>query len=315
VRTGNDVARRTAVAILAAPTRPFAMSLDRYLQRIRVCHTIDEAVFEPWFVHGHEAAGEVGRVHQERVPLLLAAETGFVRDAGRLVLRGDDFAARSRTVANVHTQLVAAGRARGPAGEMYPVPVDAGGAPLLQLDRAVVTWFGVRAQGVHLNGFVRTATGLAMWVARRARGKRTFPGHLDNLVAGGQSIGLEPMATLQKECHEEAGIGAELAARACAVGELHYVHQDGHDRKADTLHCFDLELPATFVPQPIDGEVETFELWPVAQVAASLRGDDVWKPNCALVVLHFLLRHGALHGELDDAARARLEQALLPEGS
>ncbi|MFY9340876.1 MAG: NUDIX domain-containing protein, partial [Planctomycetota bacterium] len=198
--------------------------------------------------------------------------------------------------------------------EVYPVAPTPDAEPLLQLDRCVVPWFGVRAHGVHLNGFVPRPDGLATWVAVRARGKRTFPGHLDNLVAGGQALGSSPRLTLVKECHEEAGIGPELAGRAVAVGDLRYVWQDGQDSKADTLHCFDLELPAAFTPHPVDGEVERFELWPLARLAASLRGDDVWKPNCALVALDFLLRRDGL-GELDGRARAALRSALAGESA
>jgi isopentenyldiphosphate isomerase len=177
---------------------------------------------------------------------------------------------------------------------MYGACPAPGAPPLLQVDRAAVAWFGVGARGVHANGFVRARDGLGLWVARRARGKRTFPGCLDNLVAGGSSIGFRDEATLRKECHEEAGIPQDLAARAVAVGELRYDQQDGLSWKADTLACFDLELPADFVPQPVDGEVESFALLPLADVVRSLAGDDAWKPNCALVVVHFLLRHGAL---------------------
>jgi 8-oxo-dGTP pyrophosphatase MutT (NUDIX family) len=173
-----------------------------------------------------------------------------------------------------------------------------------------VAWLGVRAAGVHLNGFVRGAQGLALWVARRARDKRTFPGHLDNLVAGGQPSDLDAVSTLRKECLEEAGLPVELAAQARSVGALHYVQQDGASLKPDTLTLFDLELPADFVPRPVDGEVESFALWPVERVLQSLVEDQPWKPNCALVVIDFLLRHGGLDAAVPAPARWRLWNAL-----
>lgn len=291
------------------------MSLDRYLERVRVCHTLDAGAFVPWYVAGHERDGAVGRVHRTRVPLLLRPPTPFQWCRDQLVLAGPDFAARSAGLAELVARLARAGAARAALGEFYPVVAPGGGAPLLQLDRSVITWFGVRARGVHLNGFVGSGRALAMWVARRARDKRTFPGHLDNLVAGGQSIGLDARTTLVKECREEAGIDPALAARALAVGEIRYVHQDGYEVKADTLACFDLELPPEFVPRAVDGEVESFALWSVQAVLESLRGQDLWKPNCALVVLHFLLRSGQLDDELDGAARARLWAAVTEEGA
>jgi hypothetical protein len=103
---------------------------------------------------------------------------------------------------------------------------------------------------------------------------------------------------------------AGLAARAVPVGELRYDQQDGRSWKADTLACFDLELPAAFCPRPVDGEVESFALWPAADVLRSLAGGDPWKPNCALVALHFLLRHGALDADVGSAGCTRLWQAL-----
>jgi 8-oxo-dGTP pyrophosphatase MutT (NUDIX family) len=290
------------------------MALSRYLERIRACHTIDEHAFVPWFVRDDAGVREAGRVHRVRVVHLRAPGAPFHERAGRLELAGADFAARSDAIAAFGARLAAAGDARPALHEAYPVRTPTDGEPLLQLDRALVPWFGVRAWGVHCNGFVR-ASPPALWLARRARGKRTFPGHLDKLVAGGQSIGLDPRTTLRKEAHEEAGLGPELVARAVAANDLHYVHQDGLDRKADTLQCFDLELPADCVPRPVDGEVEGFELRPFAAVAASLRSADAWKPNCALVAIDFLLRHGALHDELGAAGCERLRRALAGEAA
>lgn len=278
-----------------------------YCNRIAVCHGADLDAFEPWYVG--DAA--VGRVHRERVPSL-RADAAFATDAaGVLRLRGDDFAARSRHLAEVVDRLCDRGELRAPLGEMYAVVDHRGGAALAQIDRTAVTWFGVRAAGVHLTGYVPLGAGdVDVWIAERSRGKRTFPGHLDNTVAGGQPIGLDARATLVKECAEEAAIPADLAARARFVGTIRYAQQDGRSLKVDSLACFDLELPASFVPVPHDGEVERFHRWSAGTVADSLRGDGTWKPNCALVALHFLLRHGLLDRELGAAERWLLWQRL-----
>ena len=55
--------------------------------------------------------------------------------------------------------------------------------------------------------------------------------------------------------------------------------------KPDVLFLYDLELPADFVPRNMDGEVERFELWPMARVAASVRDSDDWKFNVNLTVI------------------------------
>ena len=282
------------------------MSPVRLLQRIAVCHNADPSAFEPWSVDG----AVVGRVHRQRVARLLAVPSPFRRVDGRLELSAADPASRSRAVAEWLPGLVADGEIRALTGELYAAGAADGSAPRLAVDRAAVAWLGVRAAGVHLNGYVRGDDGLQLWVARRARDKRTFPGHLDNLVAGGQAFGLSASATLHKEAHEEAGLPGALLAPARAVGSLHYVQQDGLSWKPDTLALYDVELPRDFVPRPVDGEVESFQCWSLPQVVQSLLDDEPWKPNCALVAIDFLLRHGGLDRELGGADRWRLWTAL-----
>jgi len=51
----------------------------------------------------------------------------------------------------------------------------------------------------------------------------------------------------------------------------------------------DIELPEDFVPVPQDGEVEEFMLLPIPEVIDRL---GEFKPNCAVIVVHFLIRHG-----------------------
>jgi isopentenyldiphosphate isomerase len=278
----------------------------RLTERIQQCHSADGCQFVPWFAAG----AAIGHVHRERQDVLAAAPSPFRRDAaGAWHLPGNSPAARSAALAAWLPTLAAAGQIRSLTGELYAAGTATGDTHCL-VDRAAVAWLGVRAAGVHLNGYVAGDDGLRLWVARRARGKATFPGHLDNLVAGGQSHDLDAATTLAKECHEEAGMAAALARTARAVTTLAYTQQDGRSLKADTLTIFDLELPAAWQPRALDGEVEAFALLPVAEVLASLAGDGLWKPNCALVAIDFLLRHGALDGELAPAARWRLWQQL-----
>jgi hypothetical protein len=66
------------------------------------------------------------------------------------------------------------------------------------------------------------------------------------------------------------------------------------------MHCYDLELPADFHPRCNDGEVETFYLWPVEQVMETVRDTEEFKPNCNLVIIDFLVRHGYLDQDAPD---------------
>jgi len=247
-------------------------------------------------------------VRRDRLPLLGAASSPFRTTADGLELAGAGFAARSAALAALCRTLADAGTFEL-RGELYPLVQQFGDEPLLQLDRGAVPFFGVRPFGVHLCAFVRRGDGLHAWVAVRARDK-TFPGQWDNTVAGGQPIGLSLRDNLHKECAEEAGMPADLAIRAVPASTITYVREDDSGLKPDTLFCYDLEVPADFVPQPHDGEVERFLLLPLAELITAVRDSARCKPNCALVWIDFFLRHGALDGELPAAARADLAARL-----
>jgi len=46
-----------------------------------------------------------------------------------------------------------------------------------------------------------------------------------------------------------------------------------------------------------DGEVESFELVPIEKVARIISEERAYKPNCCLVIIDFLIRHGVLTPE------------------
>ncbi|KAG6772103.1 hypothetical protein POTOM_023499 [Populus tomentosa] len=122
--------------------------------------------------------------------------------------------------------------------------------------------------------------------------KQTFPGMLDHLVAGGLPHGMSCVANLIKECEEEAGIPLSLSNQAMSVGAVSYVDVDGYRYERGVLFCYDLELPGGFIPKNQDGEVESFKLVPVENVANVIRRTQFFKPNCSLVIIDFLFRHG-----------------------
>ena len=51
---------------------------------------------------------------------------------------------------------------------------------------------------------------MKIWVPKRAKTKQTWPGYLDNSVAGGLPSGLSPFECLVKEVMEEASIPEDL---------------------------------------------------------------------------------------------------------
>ena len=211
-----------------------------------------------------------------------------------LVLELSGFAERTAAVAEVLHHMRDAGEIPRWRDEVYPVLRHWGDAPLLTMERAAVPLFGLRAYGVHLNGFLRGPEGLSLWVARRAENKATAPGKLDHLAAGGQPHGIDVKQNLIKECAEEAGMAPGLAARAVPVGIVSYRCAREEGLRDDVLFCFDLEVPADFVPENTDGEVESFALWPLSRVMETIRDSDEFKFNVSLVILDFAVRHGIL---------------------
>lgn len=262
-----------------------------YLDRIRACNRHDLTRYRPFLVDGRR----VGWIRRDRRAELAARPDLFAeRDGAVHMASAGGFAERSAALAGFVQTLTATRQIGDVRDEMFAVAPSFADAPLAQIERAAVPWFGVRGFGVHLNGYVRRNGELWMWVARRARDKINCPGMLDQMVAGGQPIGIDLRANLIKECAEEAGMPTALAARARAAGAVTYCVENAVGLKPDTLFCFDLELPEDFVPRNTDGEVDSFELWPIAAVAAAVRDTCDFKANCNLVALDFLIRHGVI---------------------
>ncbi|GAB2300394.1 Nudix hydrolase 20, chloroplastic [Dionaea muscipula] len=196
----------------------------------------------------------------------------------------------------------------GIRNELYPVTASFGSREFLSLERAAAPYFGIKAYGVHMNGFVEKDGTQFLWVGKRSQTKQTFPGMLDHLVAGGLPHGIASGKNLIKECEEEAGIPQSISVRAKSVGAISYMDIDGLRFKRDVLFCYDLKLPEDFIPYNQDGEVESFQLIPVVDVAKVVRTTRFFKPNCSLVIIDFLFRHGYIHPE--DAGYLKLLQSL-----
>ena len=266
-----------------------------YLDHIHACNNANLSQLVPFIVDGQR----VGWLRPEFAFRLADWPNVFEIDEARVTIVSllDNFDCRSSAVAPILRALATIGLIDGWRDELYPVMPIWGGSPLLQMERAAVPHFGVRAWGVHMNGFVCLAGGLHMWVATRSRNKPTYPGMLDNTVAGGQPIGITPLDNLIKECDEEAGIPKALAQQARSVGVISYCHETLDGAKPDQMFCYDLEMPADFTPVNTDGEIDGFELWPIEQVAECVRDSFDFKFNCNLAIIDFLIRHGIITPE------------------
>ena len=215
----------------------------------------------------------------------------------RFIDRDGSSEQRSEVLDEIVHALVEQGVVHQYLGEVYPVTGNGRTHVVATIDRSSAGYFGIRTYGQHLNGFVRTASGLKVWVARRAPDRVHFPDKLDNIVAGGLPFGLSLEQNLAKECFEEAGMPAHMVQQAHAVGAISYCRETETGLKPDTLLCYDIELPAGFVPKNTDGEVAGFELLPVEEVLRLVADTDEFKLNCNLVLIDFFIRHGVLTAE------------------
>ncbi|HSK39241.1 MAG TPA: DUF4743 domain-containing protein [Arenibaculum sp.] len=275
-----------------------------YLHHIRACNTHDLGRFRPFFAAG-QRIGWIRHALAERLPALSGAFA--VRpDRVDLATDPDGFDERSTAMAKVVGTLVEDGTIPKLRGEDYPVVSGWGRPPLFKLDRVAVPYFGIRAFGIHVNGFVRRPDGLHMWIGRRSSDRTIAPDRLDHLVAGGQPHGLSLAENLLKEAEEEAGLGPDLVRTAVPVGAVSYLLENEAGLKPDTLFVYDLECPAGFVPRNTDGEVAEFRLLPLDEVARIVRETDDFKFNVNLVVIDFLIRHGWLKPEDPDYAALAL---------
>ena len=281
-----------------------------FLDHIRHCNTHDLSDFVPF------------RVGEARVGLIRRAFSLELRRFGTLFHVFEDLvhldprltdpAARTEAVAEAVALLAEDGLLPPLRGEMYPVIESLAAEPVFEMDRAAVTAFGVVNRGFHLNGIVGSGAEARMWVARRAWNK-THPGALDNLVAGGHPMGYSPHENLIKECAEEAGIAADLAGRSVATGLVSYVMEVSDDigrgigggLRRHAFWTYDLDLPESFQPVAVDGEVDEFMLMPWRDVAAIVErgvaeGPEAFKYNCNLVIIDWLLRTGRIDPDHQD---------------
>eukprot|EP00834_Sanchytrium_tribonematis_P004391 NODE_213_length_12556_cov_0.937063.p6 type:complete len:289 gc:universal NODE_213_length_12556_cov_0.937063:12183-11317(-) len=186
------------------------------------------------------------------------------------------------------------------------------------IERSGSGLFGLRTYGVHINGYMVEDGCIKMWVAKRSKNKQTWPGFMDQVAAGGIPSGQKIKDAVLRECEEEASIPQSLAERATSVGLISYFLLGDLGYCPETQYCYDLELPISFNPRPNDGEVEEFMLLPIEKVQDLILTDQ-FKPNCALVVIDFLIRHGIVtpdsdqdYVEIVESLRRNLSSDLAP---
>ncbi|KAJ4708385.1 nudix hydrolase 20, chloroplastic-like [Melia azedarach] len=273
--------------------------LHGYFEKIKNCNRGSElqSEFLPFIIEGRV----VGYIHNGFASHLRRYDDVFVfseKNGGRfgshVTLNSKLRTAEERTkaVGEIVKCLGEEELIPGIRNELYPVSSSFDAPIFFSLERAAAPYFGIKVYGVQMNGYVEKGGQKFLWIGKRSQVKPTYPGMLDQLVAGGLPRDITCGENLIKECEEEAGIPRPVSSGALPVGAVSYMDIDGFSYKRDVLFCYDLKLPEDFVPKNQDGEVEGFQLIPVTHVANVIRRTEFFKPNCSLVIIDFLFRHG-----------------------
>lgn len=293
-----------------APAWPPAVSTQpadlcaRLLEQVDRCNDLGDGVaLLPLVVDDRK----VGELRPDLAAAVANAGDAFRIDGGvvrlNAALEAAAEPARTEAVAVCIKQLAADGVVTGWRDELLPVVASYSAPPAFRVERAAYPLLGAKGYGVHVNGYTLDTGELQVWVATRASTKATYPGMLDHVAAGQLAdVGGAPGAQVLAELAEEAGVGPELGTRAMPASVVSYrgVAGEGKGERVtnEVLFCYDIELPGAFVPRPVDGEVEGFELKSVDAVLADLV-QGRFKPNVAVVTVDFLVRRGFLTPEME----------------
>ncbi|ESO82574.1 hypothetical protein LOTGIDRAFT_169894 [Lottia gigantea] len=186
---------------------------------------------------------------------------------------------------------------RGWRDENYDIKKNYHDKPLMIMERAATPIFGCLNYGVHVNGYFYNESGdMMMWLGQRSPTKATYPNKLDNLCAGGLATGIGIKDNMVKECQEEASISDDILHKLKSVGTVSYCYEDERGILPECQFVYDLELTPDFQPINADGEVGGFHCYPIKKVEELMITDE-FKPNCALIILDFLIRHGLVTPE------------------
>jgi hypothetical protein len=260
------------------------MSLLRHIRR---CNDWRAERHLPLLLRGMR----VGWVRRDNAEHLRRFPALFRVEAERVVMLAEGDADRlTRLVDDALEPLAEEGILPKWRNEEFPVLARWGEAPLFRIDRGAVPFLGIRAYGVHVNGWC----GDKLWIGRRAPDKRVDPDKLDNLVAGGIGAGHGVVETLFKEAAEEADLPRALVAAAVPVGAITYRLDWGVGTRDDVLFVYDLEMPEAVRPRNTDGEIVAFELRAAREVLDQVRRGDDFKFNVNLVLIDFALRRGLI---------------------
>lgn len=269
-----------------------------YLDRAQLCNNYDLSGYRPFVIDGES----YGWIRNEFAAHLKEWPEVFSVESENITLSADLDSYEKRTLAvneiieNLHERKIIDTW----VGEPYPVTKSFEDVPIMEMERSAILYFGLLGFGIHMNGLVQTDDGLHVWIATRSMEKPFYSGKLDQMVAGGQPLRISIHDNLLKECEEEANIPAEIATTAQARGRVNYMMETERGLDISCIFLYDLWLSEDFEPENTDGEVDSFALIPLEEVARLTDETELFKDNCNLVNIDLLIRSGLITPEHPD---------------
>ena len=158
---------------------------------------------------------------------------------------------------------------------------------LFAIDRNLLSCFGFPQYGVHLNGWSFKNKNYYLHLAKRSEKLYDFPGLYDNLVAGGQPLGLSIYKNLRKEAYEEAGLIKIKIKNLIKSKTINYFHEHKNKVHSGIIFIYHLKINDEKFTN-IDGEVENFESINAMNIYKLLEL-KLLKPNCIIPIADFFL--------------------------
>ncbi|KAA8634875.1 hypothetical protein SMACR_07688 [Sordaria macrospora] len=211
-------------------------------------------------------------------------------------------------------------------GEQFPI---VGAKFDVGVDRSAIGLLGMIGRGAHMTVYSRRSRSSSsssdtnghghgqqpedeylFWIPRRSRNKSTYPGKLDQAVAGGVARGESPWKCIIREAVEEAGSALSdgfVRRNAKAAGTVTWLNfsdeRAGPGQKGlinpGVLYVYDLELPDEgrgFEFEAVPGDIEGWSIMTTNQVMDAMKRFE-FKPSCAVVMIDFFVRHGVITAE------------------
>ncbi|KAF4781168.1 thiamine pyrophosphokinase [Colletotrichum scovillei] len=196
--------------------------------------------------------------------------------------------------------------------------------------------FGIVTTGVHLNvykGKKEDPKAYSIFVAKRSDKKSTFRGMYDQCAAGGyqyagggfgEANDKSAKECLKREVKEEinGSLGSDWLKDVKKAPPIQFAVLRDKKWGKDFLGApelgvkipFDLEVKEDPVFKPNPDEVESVEKKSVGEIVKDLLNGE-FKPNSALVMIDFLIRHGCLGevspGDVDQMKKMLQEHAVV----